>query len=260
MVLLIPVIALIIGEGCRRDPKPDVVIKQEDMIRILADLYLADGLLNNHSIRREFLKTDSIENYMRVIEKHGYSMSEFDSNLEYYFKARPKQYEEIYGTVLAIFSEMQAKNTDTRGKEDPSNKNLWNGSVSYRMPDDGTANPIEFSIPTEGTGTYLVRARLTLFNDDQSIDPRSTIYFWYDDGTEEGYKDLWDTVFYEKGSRAQSLDLEKNLNDTSVTHIKGRLIDFTPQPGHWEMHSSVSGIRISRTPFEEGDTISFSSR
>lgn len=252
--------SLFIASACKNNYKPELVIKQDVMTEILTDIYLTDGLLNNHTIRSGFLNTDSIENYMRVIEKHGYSIEEFNENLEYYFRARPREYEEIYGSVLAILSEMQTRNNEEKGMQDPSSNNLWNEKVSYRMPDDGTANPIEFSIPAEGIGKYSLLARITLFQDDQSLDPRSNVYFWYDDGTEEGYRDFWDTVFYEKSSRAQSIKLGKDLNDTNITHIKGRLIDFTPQSGHWEMHSSVSGIRISRIPFEEGDTTSLDAR
>ena len=92
---------------------------------------------------------------MRVIEKHGYTMPEFDSNIEYYFKSETRKYEEIYDDVLAVLSGMQAKNIQDKGVHNPSSKNLWQGKNSFRMPDDGTANPIEFSIPTQGSGNTL---------------------------------------------------------------------------------------------------------
>ncbi len=252
--ILIPFIGLMVISGCSNDSKPDVLIKKDKMTEILIDLYIADGLLQNNGVRNDFSSADSTENYIMVIEKHGYTMPEFEENIEYYFKFEPHKYEEIYDNVFAVLSGMLARNIQDSGIRNPGRKNLWEGKSSYRLPDDGTANPIEFSIPTEGLGKYLVRARITLFVDDQTLDPRSTVYFWYDDGTEEGNKDFWDTLYYEQSSRSVGLELSKELKDTNVTHLKGRLIDFTPQPGHWEMHSSISGINISFNPLVKTDT------
>jgi hypothetical protein len=230
------------------------------MTEILLDLYLTDGLLGIPGVKKEFSFNDSTENYMRVIEKHGYTMPEFEENIDYYLKSEPRKYEEIYDKVLAILSGMLAKNMQDSGANEPMNKNLWEGKSSYRLPDDGTSNPIEFTIPVEGTGTYRLRARLTIFEDDQTLDPRTNVYFWYDNGTEEGYKAGWDTVYYEKSSRSFGLNLTGELSDTNVTHIKGRIIDYTPQTGHWEMHSSVSGITVLYDPFEKTDSTFTNSR
>lgn len=258
--LLLSLLALLVIAGCKRPEKPEVMIKQKQMTKILLDLYIADGLLDIPGVKRQFLFNDSTENYMRVIEKHGYTMAEFEESITYYFKSEPRKYEEIYDDVLALLSGMLAKNIQDSGIKDPKSINLWEGKTSYRLPDDGTSNPIEFSIPVEGPGTYHLRARLTLFADDQTLDPRSNVYFWYDNGTEEGYKAGWDTVYYEKTSRSFGLTLNRELSDTNITHIKGRLIDYTPQAGHWEMHSSISGITISFDPFEKTDSTSIYSR
>ncbi len=258
--LLLPLIALLIIAGCKSNNKPEVMINQEDMTKILLDLYITDGVLTSPTVKRDFSLNDSTENYMRVIEKHGYTMPEFEENIEYYFKAEPRKYEEIYDNVLAVLSGMLAKNIQDRGVKNPRNKNLWEEKESFRMPDDGTANPIEFSIPSQGLGSYLIKARLTIFTDDQTLDPRTNVYFWYDDDTEEGNKSGWDTVYYEKSSRSFGLEISKELSDTNVTHIKGRLIDYTPQSGHWEMHSSISSITVSFNAFEPADSASIYTR
>jgi hypothetical protein len=249
-MLFFPVLLMLLLTvvSCNKVKKPEVFIEQDIMTTILTDLYIADGLLNNPVIRNDFANIDSTENYMRVIEKHGFTMGEFETNIEYYFNSEPKKYQEIYDVVLATLSEMEAQNVQARRENNPSTANLWNGEGSYRMPDDGTSNPVEFEIPVIGQGVYVIRARLTLFEDDQSIDPRPTIYFWYDNGTDEGYRDMWESNVYEKSPRSQQLEFKKELKDTLVTHIKGKFIDFSPQPGHWEMHSSISGFNVSYIP------------
>lgn len=253
LVLPVLLIAIVTASSCNKIKKPEVLIGPENMTSILTDLYLADGLLSLPYIRRDFQHADSIENYISVIGKHDYTITEFEASIEYYFMAEPKKYEQIYDAVIATLSAMESESIQAKKKENPDNENLWNGKIAYRMPDDGTSNPVEFEIPVRGPGVYTIRARLTLYEDDQSINPRSTIYFWYDDGTEEGHRDMWDSVEYEKSRRSQQLRFRKKLEDTLVTHIKGRLMDFSPQPGHWEMHSSISGIFVRYIPAGSGD-------
>jgi hypothetical protein len=252
--LLALIVLVLMFSACRKVEKPDVIIRQEVMTEILTDLYLADGLLNNAEIRRKFLHNDSTENYMRVIEKHGFTMADFDANIEYYLKTEPKMYEEIYDVILATLSEMEAQNIEATGNTDPSRTNLWKGKSSFRMPDDGTANPVEFSFRSKGSGKYTISARLNLFEDDQSVDPKATIYFWFNDGSEEGYMDFWESEVYTKQQGSQTIKFEKVLIDPRITHVKGRLIDFTQQQGHWEMHSSISGIKASYFPEDFQET------
>jgi len=116
------------------------------------------------------------------------------------------------------------------------------------MPDVSTSNPIEFSIELKGTGVYKIRFRALIHKDDQSENLATNIYFWYDDGSEEGKIEDWAKHIYEKSGRSEVLTLEKHLKNPLFTHLKGKLLDHSPQAGHWEMHSSLSGINITFEP------------
>ncbi len=234
--------------SCSGDNKPGMpvpMINEDTMLDILTDLHQTEGLMKIPTIRNRFADKDSVEVYMEVIEQYGFSKSEFDMCLDYYFLAKPKKLNIIYEKVLERFSAMEDENLQNSGSQNPQNKNLWTLKPSYRMPNDGTSNPIEFSIALEGTGLYTIRIRAIIHTDDQSENLATNIFFWYDDGSEDGKIEAWDKHVYELTGKSAVLTFEKRLSNPEFTHLKGKLLDHTLRSGHWEMHSSISGINVS---------------
>lgn len=235
-------------------PKPDIFIDQDVMVNIITDLYLTDGLLNISKVRQSFQEKDSIEAYIDVINNYGFTKKDFDSNLDYYFISKPDKFTLIYESVVVRLSEMEAENNRKRDSNESITKNIWNQKTSFRLPEDATTSPVEFSIPIKGIGKYNFKFRATVFEDDQSADLTTNIYFWYDDGSESGVQLPFGKHVYKKNGRSEIVNLSINLTDDKYTHLKGRLFDHTQQSGHWEMHSSITGISISyRSPAGQND-------
>jgi len=231
--------------------KQSEVIPEREMVEILCDLYLADGLLNYPPIRSDFSMRDSTDNYIDVIGKHGYTKEKVDNSMKYYFIDRPKKYAAIYDRVIEKLSGMEADVIARLSQGTDLNRNLWNGERSYSLPDVGVNDPVEFSVRTEGLGEYVIKARIILYEDDQSIDPHSQVWFWYDDGTEEGVIIPWEKLDLKKNNRPEVITMKMELDDPRVTHIIGKFLNHTDQPGHWEKHAMVTNITITRNA---GDT------
>jgi len=250
-IVLTLTLLLTVVPSCNKTTKSGIpkseVIPEDEMVEILGDLYLTDGLLNYPPIRTDFSKKDSVENYVDVIRKHGYTKEKVDKSIEYYFIDKPKKYSSIYDRVIEKLSGMEADVIRQLSQEANLNRNLWNGERSYSLPDVGVSNPVEFSVETAGLGEYVLKARITLYKDDQSIDPHIAVWFWYDDGTEEGMKIPWDKYELAKTGKPVTVTLRKALTDPKVTHIRGRLLNHDEQPGHWEKHAMVTNITINRT-------------
>jgi len=247
---LLIILLLLMVQSCNKTTKSGIkrseVIPEKEMVEILSDLYLVDGLLNYPPIKSEFSEKDSTENYSDIIREHGYTKEKVDNSMKYYFIDKPKKYEAIYDRVIEKLSGMEADVIANLSQNTNINLNLWNGERSYSLPDVGVSDPIEFSVPTRGLGEYVIKARIMLYEDDQSIDPHSEVWFWYDDGTEEGMKIPWERINLAKSSRPEIITMKKELEDPRVTHIKGKLLNHTDQPGHWEKHAMVTNITITR--------------
>lgn len=247
---LLSVFMLLLVPSCNKTTRSGIkkseVIPEKEMVEILSDLYLVDGLLNYPPIRSEYSAKDSTDNYIDVIQKHGYTKEKVDNSIKYYFIDKPKRYAAIYDRVIEKLSGMEADVIKKMSQGPATDQNLWNGENSYSLPDYGLNDPLEFSIRTEGLGMYVIKARITLYEDDQSIDPHCQVWFWFDDGSEEGKKIMWDRRDLAKSGRPVIVTMREELNDPRVTHIRGKLLNHTEQSGHWEKHAIVTSISVNK--------------
>ncbi|MEZ5011775.1 MAG: DUF4296 domain-containing protein [Bacteroidales bacterium] len=247
MALMVPVAGCINRE---KVPKPDNMIPHEDLVSILTEMYIADGLLTNPVIRSVYENKDSIENYMDIYADHGYTTEDMDASLSYLFTGNPKKLEAVYDRVLANLSRMEADNLKEREIDSTNDidRNYYTGKISIALPDQGITNKIEVDIPIDRPGSYVFKSRIVLYEDDQTIDPFVNLWYWYDDGTEEGHIEHWDTLWLKKTGRANLMTVTGVMTDSSATNIRGFLFDHTDQPGHWEKHALFSSISFTRVP------------
>lgn len=228
------------GERIKRSE----LIPSKDVVTILTDLYIADGILVIPPVRAKFSAKDSIANYIDIIEKHGYTKEQMDRTINYYFIKDPKKLEKIYDQVLAKLSEIEIKLETETPAEKSSEFKLWNLKTNFSVPESGTANPIWFSIPVQDTGMYELSFSAMVYPDDKSISPRTEVFFWHADSTKDGVRDYWDRIALPKDAARHSYTIRKRLTDTSFTHISGWLLNHDPQPGRWEKHAKIFDISL----------------
>lgn len=107
----------IIAFSCGKKGKvPDYVIPQDDMINIILDIHITDGLLTVKDIRRELTRNDSIDYYKGIFVKHGYSREEFDSSI-YFYSKNINTYDKIYAEVLNRLNEMETELIQEENKD-----------------------------------------------------------------------------------------------------------------------------------------------
>jgi len=121
-------IFLIFSTSCiYKEKKPDYVIPREDMIEIIIDLHLADGMLSEKEIRKELLRKDTINYYHAILDNYGYERTDFDTSVYYYSKHIDK-YDQIYKEVLNRLNEME---TELK-KEDEESNNEKNDTTQIK--------------------------------------------------------------------------------------------------------------------------------
>lgn len=248
IMLILPL--FIITAGCierEKEPKPPRIIPQDKISQILTDLYMADGLLNQPQIRKEFDYKDSTENYMDIIESYGYTKEELDENISYLFVSNPKKLEAVYDRVLANLSRIEADNISELEKTTDEPREYYTGKSSISLPDNGITDKIEIDIPIDRPGQYIVKSRILIHTDDQSINPFINLWYWYEDSTETGHIEPWDTLWLNKTGKSELITLSKPMIDSSATNIRGFLFNHTDQQGHWEKHAQYSNISVTRT-------------
>lgn len=111
------ILLVLITFSCNTKNKtPDYVIPHEDMVNIIVDMHITDGLMNVNKVRRNLVKKDSLNYYDAVFKSYGYTRTGFDTSI-YYYSNNISEYDKIYEEVLNKLSEMQTQLKEEGAKE-----------------------------------------------------------------------------------------------------------------------------------------------
>jgi hypothetical protein len=247
---LLILIAFSLLLACNREVKEEKLIPVDDLVDLLTEMYIADGLLSIPPIRAIYSYKDSTSNYIDIIKRHGYTKTRMDKTIKYYFENKPKKLENIYDQVLTRLNEKQALLEKEEIPGPDMLANFWKGKTQIEVPESGIMDSAWFSIPIRDTGSYTLEFTAQLYADDQSLNPRVTVYFWHSDSTGKGFRIYWPEVKLQTGGRRQNYSLTKRNSDTTITHISGLLLDCDPQKGRWVKHAKIENIVLRKTGVE----------
>ena len=234
--------------GRKEKARAGQLIPEKDFITVLTEIQMADGLLIMPKIRNWYSNADSIQNYIDIIQSHGYSKEDMDRTIRYYFIKNPKKLIKIYDEVLGKLSEMESffsKETPVNGIFD---KNLWKGDSVYLLPDLSGTDSLLFDQDMEIFGYYTFIFTLTLYPDDQSLNPHFTAYFSHPDSIETGKRDYFQTVDFLKDGRPHIYTFSKKPLSPSSSHLRGWFIDSYNNAREAGMHVKIENITLTCIP------------
>lgn len=245
-LLILIIISLLTLSCSSRRAKLDRrnLIPEKELVSILTDTYLTDGLLGVPRIVLRFSPVDSITTYSHIIEQHGYTMAIMDKTMKYYFIKNPKKLIKIYDKVLGILSEMESRNEKAISKVKKSTTYLWPGKDFYSFPDPQGSDSADFDITLKSPGTYTLSFTVILFPDDQSLKPGLSGYSCHPDSLDTGKRTYLKTLNYFKDGRPHNYSTTITVPLKNGLHIKGSLFDFNNNPENMEKHVLILDISL----------------
>ena len=175
--LLVILIAAASCAGRRSKAEHKDLIPPADLTSILTDSYLADGLLGIPEVRYRFNESDTLQCYIDIIEKHGYTKDEMERTMRYYFIRKPKRLVKIYDKVLGKLSEMESIADKDLLTFDSRSLNIWQGERFYHLPGPDSANIPWVDMQGSFFGTLYLSFTIIIYPDDQTADPH--VGFWF---------------------------------------------------------------------------------
>lgn len=228
------------------------IIPEKDMVSILAKIQIIDASVQHQKYRSKFFDKDTIDYYSSTIKSFGYSKVQFDSSLSYYAR-NPKLLDAIYDKVIIELSKIETKNSKLRkalldSLERDTSKNYWALKPIIQFPDDDKMGTVDYSIPVLGLGTYTISADVCIFDDDNSIEPSMTAYFYFDDKSKEGNRSSFNNETYAKGGDTLNYSIGLELQNSLVTHLKGSMFAYKKSNQDIKRHASITNIKINYKP------------
>ncbi len=252
---LLLAISIIAGSCAGRKNKAERkdLIPESDLISVLSDVYLTDGILSLPSINRIYSAgSDSLAVYAGVVEKHGYKLDQMNRTIRYYFIKKPRKLTRIYDKVLGRISEIDSRISKETFVVRGEPGNFWSGKSFYSFPDPLRKENAEFDYPVPFSGIYILRFTVILYPDDQSVNPRPGIYIYNPDSAEYIKRKYFPSICFIKDGRPHTYKatiIQKNPGSTNF--IGGWFIENENLSPLIEEHMRVYNIRLSRNPIEK---------
>jgi hypothetical protein len=221
------------------------LIPEKEMISILTDIHLTDGLLTIPKINAWASKLDSITTYYDVIERHGYTKQMMDKTLNYYYMNNMKELSKIYDQVLGNLSEMESRAAHESNTEGQHSSNMWPGKDFYTWPGRGFQDTTMFDVTLTNPGVYSLSFSITMFPDDQSLNPQPTIYSCSPDSISNGKRSYLKSVPYIKDGQPHLYNI--SLKVSKPKHIHGWLYDYENRPESFRKHAQIENISLAPT-------------
>ncbi len=103
-------ILLMLSPGCnkKKDITGKAFLKREQLVDVLVDIHLADGVTNDRKFNRKY-DVDSIDILSPILEKHQVNRQMFDTTLIVYSQ-NPELFDQVYNEVLIKLNLMLDEN------------------------------------------------------------------------------------------------------------------------------------------------------
>ncbi len=229
--------------SCKESRIPD-----NDMVKILVDVFITDALISSSKLSIEFSKRDSIEYYQPIYSSMGYSETQFINTIDYYLDNHDvldKVLDKVVNELSRLETERIAREKQLQEeKKEEDKNNLWKRKQNWILPKDGKKETLAFKIPINGVGVYTISADVRVMPTDESINPEMIVWFYSDDDSEEGFRLDVKSEQYIKDSISRTVTITNILNDSTVTHIMGFIMNHQPKLGDWQKNADISNISI----------------
>jgi hypothetical protein len=237
---------ILLSGSCHKKAGSDAehksLIPEKEFISILTDFYVADGLLTLPEIRNKFLTKDSVSNYIDIIESHGYTYDAMNSTVNYYFIKKPKKLVRIYDHVLAILSEMESRYEKEEISVTATVQNIWQEKQYYEFPDTSGAASPGFSIILNSHCSYSFGFSVTIYPDDQTINPCFSAWLCNADSSETGKRTYLAGIKYLKDGQSHIYSITEENKFNYPVLLKGSILDFENNTDPGDIHARISNI------------------
>jgi len=236
--------------GRRGEAEHKGLIPEKDLILILTEVYIADGLLSLPEINYKYSVGDTLSSYIDIIENHGYTKPEMDRTMRFYFVKNPKKLINIYDKVLGKLSAMESLVDMELPGAGIKELNIWPGKSFYSYPDATAKDTTWFDFPISLKGTFNLQFTITIFHDDQTVDPRNGLFFSHTDSAGIEKRLYFSTISYLKDGLPHTYNIRLVQNLPDPVRLKGGFIDLEGMKPFSEMNFIVGNITLTRNMSE----------
>ncbi|MCU0461511.1 MAG: DUF4296 domain-containing protein [Bacteroidales bacterium] len=247
-LLLSALLVLMMAPSCtnsRNKTDHGKLIPEKKFVSILADIYVANGLLSLPEVRYKYNGRDSVLNYIDIIESYGYSYETMNNTMNYYFVSKPKKLIKLYDNVIRQLNEEQsAIQNEINKAEEGASRMAVNYNV-FTLPDPERSGALTVNNILNPPGSYNLIFSVTVYPDDKSFNPHFTAYLIDADSTETGKKRWLPRVEYFKYGHLHQFNYMGRVETDRPAVMKIIFYNYENDISEWDKHARIEMISFS---------------
>lgn len=251
IILLVCILAVCSCHSRRPRLDRNNLIPEKQLVPLLTDIYLTDGLVSLPGVVQKYSPLDSSSTYDYIIKKHGYTRADLNKTIKYYFIKNPKELISIYDKVLGKLSVMESRIQKELLKIRESAGIIWKGPDSYFYPDPEVTDSTVFDLTFKRPGYYTLTETVTLFPDDQSLHPELSAVSFNPDSTGTGKRLYVQPVRYIKDGYPHKYVIIFKVPIKTTLRVTGNLYDFENNPDEGEKHMAIENVTVNYSMLEK---------
>jgi len=239
--------------SCKKEIETKPKLSKEEFTKMLIDIHIGDGTLTAENIYRSGQNYRPSYYYNSIYQKYNITAAQFDSCVKFY-SLNTIEYTKIYDKIIDSLNRLETKlrielkNT----KLEQDTVNLWRKRQEWKIPAQGKPS-FNFSVPIHVKGIYTIRAKIKIYHNDQTYEPRMEAYFWKNDTT-NGQIVRFDSKKIIKDSKFHDYEIQMEYPDSSYTQLKGNIFANSNDLPQFTQHYEIKNIFIFN-PQIKPDTI-----
>lgn len=240
-------LAIVSCHEVTRVKKPDKMIPDKTLVSILTETTIADGLLTLPDVKDKFTDRDSLSVYAKIVKRYGYTWEEMDNTMNYLFAKKQKRLLKIYDKVLEKITELQTRINNEPIPDAIPESDIWKGPRSIYFPDPLSPGDGDFSFRLMNPGFFSITYNMTLYPDDQSLNPCVTVWYVNADSAETGKRKYFKSQKYFPDGSTRAYSISGKIDAPGPVLIQGKLFDRENLLDEGQKHARIDRIFFTFT-------------
>ena len=147
-----------------------------------------------------------------------------------------------------VFSTLSSRSEEFQKTYDKINNfktiTVWRAPVPINIKGDTARYPGHYDIPIDSMGTYIISARIKLDEDDSSLYPRFTAYFYNPANDKPSERKYFKIMPLPKSKLTREYNLIQKLENPTFTKLRILVPEYDNSDQHFNKDMTISFLEL----------------
>lgn len=228
-------------------------MSRNNFIDLLVDIHIFDAFSTDHSLSGYFKGIDSLSLYTSIFRKHHANYESFEKTMNWYSE-QPEKLNKLYDEVFGKINKMNQELSEQLALfTKPGTRTIYNYHDYSLIRGDTVNYPKPIIVEINTKGTYLISAQIRMLEDDESINPLMTCYFYKNEEDNRPEERKIITEFpIQKTNFSRTYQFISELDNKNYNYLKIIIPETSNKDNVFNKNFQLSSLKVMLISDETG--------